>query len=113
MVSKDIDLGNGLKFESISSGKMHFAKMLKETELGKPFTGREFQEIAALYEAYCRKTNWPVRSPPAAFFPKNESGPGYTTRCFGIEFKDGSTGRFSVDKALSACRELVPTIGEE
>jgi hypothetical protein len=102
MVSRNIILGNGLEFESIGAGKMYFRPLLKDAELGKPFTGKELQDIAALYEAYCRKTNWPVSSPPTAFFPKNEGGPGYSTRCFGIEFEDGSTGRFSLDKALSA-----------
>jgi hypothetical protein len=102
MVSKSIDLGGGLKFESITAGKRYFEKSLKETELGKHIVGQEFQDINALYEAYCRKTQWVLSSPPAAFFPKLESGNGYSTRCFGIKFEDGSTDRFSLDKALSA-----------
>jgi hypothetical protein len=102
MVSKNIDLGSGLKFESITAGKKYFEKSLKEAELGKHFAGQEFQDIGALYEAYCRKTDWILNSPPVAFFPKLESGNGYTTRCFGIKFEDGSTDRFSLDKALSA-----------
>ena len=99
---KSIDLGNGLKFESISPGKNHFEKILKETALGTHVATQEFNEINALYEAYCTKTNWPIGSPPAAFFPISERGRGYATRCFGVEFKDGSTNRFSLDKALSA-----------
>jgi|SRR5712664_2784909 len=99
MVSKNIDLGNGLKFETITAGKMHFEPILKDAALGKHFAGQEFQ---ALYDAYCRKTNWVVKSPVAAFFPKNESGKGFTTKCFGIQFEDGSIDRFSLDKALSA-----------
>jgi hypothetical protein len=102
MVSKDINLGDGLKFESISAGKKHFEPILKNAALGKHFAGQEFQEIKALYDAYCRKTNWVVKSPVAAFFPKNEIGKGFTTKCFGIQYEDGSTDRFSLDKALSA-----------
>ncbi len=102
MVSKNVDLGNGLKFESIGAGKVHFEKILKETALGEHFAGREFQDIAALYVAYCKATNWPVNSPPVAFFPKHEGGEGYTTRCFGVEFENGSADRFSLGKALSA-----------
>jgi hypothetical protein len=102
MASKDIDLGDGLRFESIGAGKKHFEKSLKGAEIDKHFVGQEFQDIEALYSAYCKATNWAVSSPPIAFFPKNESGKGYTTRCFGVEFKDGSTNRFSLDKALSA-----------
>ncbi len=102
MVSKNIDLGNGPKFESITAGKMYFEPILKDAALGKHFAGQESQNIKALYDAYCRKTNWIDKSPVAAFFAKNESEKGYTTRCFGIQFKDGTTYRFSLDKALSA-----------
>jgi len=102
MVTKSIDLGNGLRFESITTGRTHFAPMLKSAALGAHFAGQEFQDIKALYGTYCKKTNWVERSPAVAFFAKNESGPRYTTRCFGIRFEDGTSGRFSLDKALSA-----------
>jgi hypothetical protein len=39
---------------------------------------------------------------PVAFAPKLEQKPGYTTKCFGIEFANGDKGQFSLDKALSA-----------
>ena len=102
MVSKPIDLGNGLTFESLTAGKAHFEKILKDTALGTHVTAQEFREINALYEEYCRKTNWPLSSSAAAFYPTHEHGKGYTTRCFGVEFKDGSKNRFSLDKALNA-----------
>lgn len=31
-----------------------------------------------------------------------DRGPGYTTRCFCVTFEDGTTGHFSMDKALRA-----------
>ena len=99
---KHINLGSGLDFESITAGKTHFEPILKDTPLGTHVTPQEFAQINALYEAYCKKTNWPINSQPAAFFPMHDRGKGYTTRCFGVAFKDGSTGRFSLDKALSA-----------
>lgn len=102
MASKKVDLGGNLKFESVAAGKAHFDKILKDTAIGAHITVQEFREIKALYEEYCRKTNWPLSSPPVAFYPMHERGPGYTTRCFGVEFKDGSKNRFSLDKALSA-----------
>jgi hypothetical protein len=40
--------------------------------------------------------------PAATFQPVHERGPGFTTRCFGVTYEDGSTGRFSIHKALSA-----------
>lgn len=76
--------------------------ILKDAALGKHFAGQEFQDIKALYDEYCRKTNWIIKSPVKAFFPKNETGKGFTTKCFGIQFEDGATDRFSLDKALSA-----------
>jgi hypothetical protein len=94
MVSKNIDLGNGLKFESITSGKEHFDKILKVTPLETRVAAQEFDEINALYEAYCRKTNYPIGSPPVAFFPTNEIGKGYTTRCFGVKFEMGLPTEF-------------------
>jgi hypothetical protein len=102
MVMKPIDLGADLKFESVAAGKMHFEPMLKGAPLGKHFADQEFEDVKALYDAYCKKTNWAVKSPVAAFFPKNETGKGFTTKCFGIQFEDGSIDRFSLDKALSA-----------
>jgi hypothetical protein len=102
MVSKQIDLGPGLKFKSITAGKSHFEQILKGTALDVHFAGQEFRDIKTLYDEYCKKSNWIVKSPVKAFFPKNESGKGFTTKCFGIEFQDGSTDRFSLDKALSA-----------
>jgi hypothetical protein len=102
MVSKKIALGKNFEFESITAGKAHFDKILKETELGTRVPAQAFRELKALYEEYCRKTNWPSNSPPVGFFPMYERGKGYTTRCFGVEFEDGSKDRFSLDKALSA-----------
>ena len=102
MVSKTVDLGNGLKFNTIGDAKKHFADILDSKVLEQRFSGQNYNEVAALYEAYCKKTNWPIPSPVAGFFPKYERGKGFTTKCFGIEFLDGSIDRFSLDKALSA-----------
>lgn len=102
MVSKSIDLGGGLRFESVKVGKAHFEHILKSTATNQYVTAQEFDELRRLYDGYCSATNWPVASSPVAFFPQHERGPGFTTLCFGIKFQDGSTGRFSLDKALSA-----------
>lgn len=102
MVAKKIDLGTGLKFASIAEAKVHFDKILKGTPLDQRVTNAEFKALKLLYEAYCSKTNWPMPSPPKAFFPTYERQKGYTTMCFGIEFEDGNKGRFSLDKALTA-----------
>jgi hypothetical protein len=101
-MGKKIDLGGELKFESITAGKNRFEKILKETALGAEVSAQDFNDISRLYDEYCKKTNWPITSPPTAFFPMHERGKGYTTRCFGVKFADGSTGRFSLDKALTA-----------
>jgi hypothetical protein len=102
MVAKKVDLGNGLKFASIAEGRTHFDKILKATPLNQRVTSTEFNDLKLLYEAYCAKTNWPMPSPPKAFFPTHVQQKGYTTKCFGIEFESGKTDRFSLDKALTA-----------
>lgn len=90
---------------SISTGVAYFSNMLAEQELNKPFDGADEQHVRAAYEAYCAKTDWSTPSPAATFQPVHERGPGFTTRCFGITYEDGSTGRFSMQKALSAISE--------
>ena len=34
--------------------------------------------------------------------PHADRQPGYTTRCYGVTFEDGTTGNFSMEKALRA-----------
>jgi hypothetical protein len=99
---KKFSLGPTLHFESITDGKDFFDKILKNTPLEQRVKQEEFDALNLLYEAYCEKTNWQVPSRPKAFFPTHERQRGYTTKCFGIEFEDGTKGRFSLDKALTA-----------
>lgn len=102
MVGKRVDLNNRLRFETISAAKLYFEKILKETPINVHVAYQEFLDISTLYEAYCIRTSWHLNSPPVAFFPMHERGKGYSTRCFAVTFEDGSTNRFSLDKALSA-----------
>lgn len=102
MVAKKIELGSDLKFASIGEAKIYFDKILKATPLEQRVTAAEFKALKLLYEAYCVETNWPLPSPPKAFFPTYERQKGYTTKCFSIEFENGATGKFSLGKALSA-----------
>jgi hypothetical protein len=102
MASKPIDLGAGLRFPSISSAREHFKKILDDTPVEQRITGQQFDALKVLYEAYCANTDWATPSAPKAFFPKLEQQEGFTTKCFGVEFQDGSTDRFSLDKALTA-----------
>src|SRR2546423_1914733 len=102
MVAKKVDLGPGLQFPSIAEAKNYFGKILKDTPINQHVTKQEFDALKPLYEKYCSKTSWPVPFPPRAFFPTHQQQKGYTTKCFGIEFEDGSRDRFSLDKALTA-----------
>jgi hypothetical protein len=97
---KQIDLGPGLKFRSITEAKTLFEEILKNTPIQQRVAAEEFENLKRLYEMYCAKTDWPLSSSPKAFFPTYEKQRGYTTKCFGVEFEDGNTGRFSLDKAL-------------
>ena len=65
MVAKKIDLGTGLKFESIDEAKIHFDNILKTAPLEQPVADADFKALKLLYEAYCRKTNWPMPSLPS------------------------------------------------
>ena len=102
MVTRTIDLGDGLKFLSLPEAKNHFGKILTQTPVNQKVTSEEFNALRVLFETYCAKTNWRMPSPPKAFLPIYEKQEGYSTKCFGIEIQDGKTGRFSLDKALSA-----------
>jgi len=99
---KKVELADDLKFDSIAQARIYFRNILNSTDLNQPVSAGEFESLRRLYEAYCIKTGWPINSSPKSFFPKHEQGTGYTTKCFGIEFEDGTNGRFSLDKALSA-----------
>ncbi len=99
---KSVKLATGLQFGSISEGIKHFTRMLEAHELQLSFTGEDAAHIRAAFEAYCVRTDWPLPSPPASFYPTRDRGPGYTTRCYGVTFENGTTERFSMAKALRA-----------
>ncbi|AYG64041.1 hypothetical protein [Rhizobium jaguaris] len=101
-MAKSVSLETGRTFATITSAKQHFAPMLDRNDLKQPFSGGDLADIAALYRDYCAKTNWPLPSSPTSFYPTYERDEGYTTRCFGVTFANGSIGRFSLDKALRA-----------
>jgi hypothetical protein len=98
MVAKSIDLGPGLKFPSIKAGRDHFKPILDATAVGQHVPPQHFDELKILYETYCANTNWSLPSPPVAFGAMLEQ---FNTKCFSVEFADGSQNRFSLDKALS------------
>ena len=99
---KSVSLETGRIFPTITRAKQHFAPMLERYDIKQPFFGDDLADIAALYRNYCVRTNWQLPSPPTSFYPTHERHKGYTTRCFGVTYADGSIGRFSLDKALSA-----------
>jgi hypothetical protein len=102
MMAKRIELAPDLKFRSIVHGKTYFENILNSTGLNQRVSDGEFESLRLLYQGYCAKTDWPINSPPKAFFPTHERREGITTKCFGVEFADGTNGTFSLGKALSA-----------
>ena len=101
-MAKSVTLSTGRTFLSVTVAKGHFAAILDHRKLNEPYSGDDLADIRALYTAYCIKTDWELRSPPASFYPTYDRGPAYTTRCFGVTFEDGTIARFSIDKALRA-----------
>lgn len=100
MVSKPINLPGLPPFPMIKDAKAHFEPMLKNTPVGQNVTPQQFAELKILYEAYCKSTNWKMPGTPIAFAPMLEQQPGYTTKCFAVEFSNGDKKPFSLDKAL-------------
>jgi len=100
-MAKSILLPTGRSFKNIAEGKRHFAALLKSIPLGKEFSGDDFEDLNAVYVAYCKATDWALLSHVVSFFPTHETGDAFTTRCFGMKFADDTVGRFSIQKALS------------
>lgn len=101
-MAKSVSLRTGRAFATITAAMEHFALVLNGRELKQEFIGDELADIRSVYEDYCAKTGWDLQSPPASFYPTRDRGPGYTTRCHGVTFEDGTTGNFSMEKALRA-----------
>ena len=101
-MAKSVLLKNGRAFKTVTAAKEHFTQLLGGQELKKAFDGGDLADIRAVYDDYCAKTNWAVKSPPSSFYPIHDRGPGYTTRCYGVTFEDGTTDNFSMEKALRA-----------
>jgi hypothetical protein len=101
-LAKSVSLRTGRDFATVTAAKEYFSKILNGRDLKQEFGGDELADVRAAYEDYCAKTGWELQSPPASFYPTHDRSPGYTTRCFGVTFEDGTTSKFSMDKALRA-----------
>ncbi|TAJ70427.1 MAG: hypothetical protein EPO51_18020 [Phenylobacterium sp.] len=101
-MARSVSLKTGRVFGTVTAAKEHFTLILNGQELNQAFSGGDLADIRAIYEDYCAKTGWELRSFPRSFHPTHDRGPGYTTRCYGVTFEDGSTGNFSMEKALRA-----------
>jgi hypothetical protein len=99
-MAKTITLSSGRAFQTVTAAKQHFAKILHGQELKTAFSDEYLADIRAVYTDYCARTGWSLASTPVCFYPTHDRGPGYTTRCFGVTFQDGTTANFSMDKAL-------------
>lgn len=101
-MAKSITLATGQSFASIKVAKVHFDTLLKNQELEVDFPSADFEDLSALYLAYCKKTDWPVTSRPVAFFPTYDRRPGASSLCFGVRFEDNNEIRFSLPRVLSS-----------
>jgi hypothetical protein len=101
-VAKPVSLKTGRTFATVAAAKECFSRILSGSELEQGFGAEELADVRAVYEDYCEKTGWALQSAPASFYPAHDRGPGYTTRCYGVTFEDGTKGKFPMDKALRA-----------
>lgn len=99
---KSVSLATGRSFPTVKAALDHFSEVLKKQPDKAPFAGADEDDIDAAYLAYCAKTNWTLESPPASYYPTRGRGVGFTTRCFGVTFEDGTSTNFSMEKALRA-----------
>ncbi len=99
---KAVHLGPSLSFESITSAKVYYDPIRTGGLIDVDVSPQHFEDLTALYVAYCRKTNYNIPSEIVAFYPTIEKRNGGYTRCLGVRFKNNSTTTFSLDKALSA-----------
>lgn len=101
-MAKRVELSTGRSWKTVKAAKLHFSNLLDSKPIGEAFDGLDAVDIEAAYFAYCRATAWEIAANPETFYPTYENGVGFASRCFGITYLDGSTGRFSMNKALSA-----------
>jgi hypothetical protein len=101
-LAKSVSLRTGRAFATVTAAKEYFSRILNSRELKQECCGDDLADVRAVYEDYCAKTGWELQSSPTSFYPTHDRGLGYTTRCFGVTFDDGTTGNFSMDKALRA-----------
>ena len=64
--------------------------------------GRDFQMLKALYEDYCRCTDWPMLGNAESFMARYIGRDGGTTVGFGVTFDNGKETEFSARKAIKA-----------
>lgn len=101
-MAKSVSLRTGRTFATVTAAKEHFSGILDDRQLKQQFCDDDLADVRAVYEGYCARTGWALKSAPASFYPTRDRGPGYTTRCFGVTFEDGTMDSFSMDKALRA-----------
>lgn len=101
-MAKSVYLKTGRSFGTAKAAKEYFSKILNSRDINQEFSIDDSADVLAVYEEYCAKTNWELKSYPKSFYPAYDRGVGYTTRCFGVTFENGTTGNFSMDKALRA-----------
>ncbi|ARW85391.1 hypothetical protein [Aeromonas salmonicida] len=64
--------------------------------------GRQFELLRALYEEYCRCTDWPLPGKAVSFLARYIGREGGTTVGFGVIFDNGKETEFSARKAIKA-----------
>lgn len=89
MASKRIDLGAGLSFDSIAAAKLHFDPMRTDGPVDVHLAQNCFAELKALYDEYCRKTNYNLPAPVVAFYPTMEKEAPDTHDASALVFRMG------------------------
>lgn len=97
-----------LSFESQKAAEEYFYNIRDEYWKSKQVIRDSviFEQLKALYEQYCKETNWPMPGTPVSFRVKNnhrgQGSSGGTTQGFAVTFDNGEEKEFSAEKAIQA-----------
>lgn len=102
-MTKSFILSDGTPFPSKEKALVKYKAILDSKMGAGEIKGADKAAVLTLYTDYCVATNWPLKSLPVDCIRVRELRDNIATICFEVIFADGSTTRFSYEKAVKAC----------
>lgn len=111
MVSKPVELRNGLKFTKAGDAEAYFRQILHAGQLQAYLVSDEAMAVDALFRDYCEATSWEMPGEPEQYFRDWNKAPDRTTKSFFVEYTSGATDDFSYIKAIRAVANWRRSLG--